>query len=157
MDNVFDPYKDELYISLRKLEAANLYFSIILKKQLTRNLKDSDSAFIALNGNHDVDVLENMYIKQKFLDLDISILSFLHETQNCYEILKNSYLSNEVIRKTAIIQYESFQNHFLNNMSLEESTSFLTDTVDQYFYKETGLFFNKRHEISKIKVYDTVK
>ena len=149
MQKVMDFYNDELIVSLRKLEAGNLYFSIILKKQLTKNLNDANSVFIALKGNEDVKTLKEIYIKEGSLNPDASMITFLDELKLCYQTLKESYLSEEVIRKQAIEEYEEFKKHLINNVPSEEYLQFLMQNVGSYFEKETSISLTKEKQKTK--------
>lgn len=139
MSEVIDFMKDELVVSLRKLEAGNLYFSIILKKQLTKNLNDPDSVFTFLKGYEDISVLRDIYIKEGSFNYSQSILTLLLELDSCYMTLKGSYLANEVMRKKVIEEYEGLKKHFVTNVPSKEYMTFLMQNVDGYFQKETSL------------------
>lgn len=126
---------DELVKSLRILEAGNLYFSILIKKELCKKLNDPVSTFIALNGNQDINTLKEVYIKEGSFDPDISMLKLVEKMDSCYITLKESYLKDEPIRKNAIEMYEEIKKHSINNLSQEEYLPILMEQVDDYFQK----------------------
>lgn len=140
----------ELEKSLRILEAGNLYFSILMKNELCKNLNDPTSAFIALNGNQDIKKLKEVYIKEGSFELDISMLQLVEKLDSCCAILKESYLQDETIRKNTIEIYEAIKKHSTNNFSQEEYIPILLEQVGDYFKKKTSISLEIQKNKEKI-------
>lgn len=141
---------DELVKSLRILEAGNLYFSILMKNELCKNLNDSTSTFIALNGNQDIKILKEVYIKEGSFDPSISMLQLVEKLNSCCSILKESYLQDEPIRKSAIRMYEAIKKHSTNNFSQEEYIPILMEQVGDYFEKQTSISLKTENNKEKV-------
>ena len=153
MSEFIDMSKDINVASLRVLEAGNLYFSVIIKKQLTKDLTNSDSVFIALKGDKDVNTLKQIYMKEGSFNPEISMLTFFQQLEECYQILEKSLSSKPPYTKEAIHQYIGFKKHFTDNIPSEEYIKILMENVGKYFQKQTGISIEKENNIVKSCMY----
>lgn len=78
---------DDTVIHLRRLEACNLYLSILTRAEACNTMSNSQLIFEMMNGDVDLKTLENVYIEDKTFDPKITFGEFLEMVKDSYQYL----------------------------------------------------------------------
>lgn len=125
-------YVDPTFGDLRKLEAGNLYFTIIIKSKGCTKLNSPVHTFEMIDGNEDVKKLKEIYEKEQAYNPLQTGIQFISELDRSYNNLVYNHNSTNLLTEQAIEKYRVIQKHYFGELTEEEILAFFQSNVGDY-------------------------